>query len=79
MVLNLLDGENVKILLKSDANNENDKKKKKKRRTIKQKGVRKRWVGTQEATEVTSTSISCSDKEKKYKGSKKKIIGKREQ
>lgn len=29
--------------------------------------------------EVTSTSISCSDKEKKYKGSKKKIIGKREQ
>lgn len=31
MVLNLLDGENVKILLKSDANNENDKKKKKKK------------------------------------------------
>lgn len=32
MVLNLLDGENVKILLKSDANNENDKKKKKKKK-----------------------------------------------
>lgn len=37
MVLNLLDGENVKILLKSDANNENDKKKKKKEERLNRK------------------------------------------